>query len=80
MTVQETVSPTIDRKTLAEKVYIHKMIKAGLHYLESKLVGYPVDAQLSVYKDCWRAVITVQWVPQEIPPRVESEGKPEGSA
>lgn len=79
MEAPRTVRPIISRKELAERTYIHRTMKAVIHYCESKLQGFPLDCQLEVRGNVWRAVLTAEWVPQPIPPVLEPMTKPEGA-
>jgi hypothetical protein len=72
MEAPQTIRPTISVEEFREKRYILKVIKACVHYAQSKLGGYPNDWQIQGYPPqnptVWRITGTVEYVPQGPPP------------
>lgn len=70
MEAPQTVRPTISAKEWNERRYITKVINATIHYAQSKLAGFPFDAQSERSGNVYRVVLTVQWVPQAPAPKI----------
>jgi len=69
MEAPQTVQPTISAKEWNERRYMAKVINATIHYAQSKLAGFPLDAQTERRGDVYRVVLTVQLVPQAPAPK-----------
>jgi len=65
-----TVRPTISAKESNERRYIQKVVNATIHYAQSKLGGYPFDAQCEHCGNVWKVVLTIEYVPQPPPPKI----------
>ena len=70
METPRVVRPTISAKEWNERRYITKVVNATIHYAQSKLAGFPFDAESEQCGDVWRVVLTIQWTPQPPPPKI----------
>jgi hypothetical protein len=70
METPRVVRPTISAKEWNERRYITKVVNATIHYAQSKLAGFPFDAQTERYGDVWRVVLTIKWTPQPPAPKI----------